>query len=339
MHKNWHDILIASMIQRRGILIGMVLLLLLSGAMFLLSLVMLAPTNSQITETKRFVIKRNEPIAAIAERLHQEQLIKHPLIFRLVVWRGQLDRKIQAGSFELSPSMSAYQIAERMTQGVDDLWLTFPEGLRVEEMARILAQQPELSEYNQEEFLEQAKSLEGYLFPDTYLVPRSITVEALLSLLNNTFETKTTPIVDESIPPAATSLADVIVMASIIQREAGKDTSEMAHISGILWNRIKVGEPLGVDCTLQYIEGYNQATKSWWSPPSVATKNSSSPYNTYRFAGLPPAPIANPGIAAIKASAQPIETDDFFYIHDNSGQIHYAKTLAEHNTNIQKYLR
>jgi len=326
------------MTKQRFFISGLVALLLLTAIMFFVSVLVLSPTNSQSTQTQRFVVKRSESVNQIAERLTEAKLIKHPLVFRLVVWRNGLDKKIQAGSFELCPSMSVYQIAERLTQGVDDLWLTFPEGLRVEEMADLVSEQVGLDEFDKADFLDQAKVKEGYLFPDTYLVPKTIGATDLLILLTNTFEQKVEKGLAEQLTASPKSLAEIITMASLVQREAGSDEEEMAHIAGILWNRIAAGQGLAVDCTLQYLAGYNQELDSWWSPPAASLKTSNSQFNTYKFAGLPPTPIANPGLAAIKASLNPLTTDDFYYLH-SEGKVYYAKTLAEHNANVQKYLK
>ena len=127
-------------------------------------------------------------------------------------------------------------------------------------------------------------------------------------------------------------------MASIVEREA-RGADDMQHVAGILWNRIELGMPLQADATLQYLKGYNPVEQAWWTPPLAADKSLISPYNTYLNLGLPPRPICNPGLEAIKAAAQPLSTDDLFYLHDRQGKIHYAQTLDDHNLNVDRYLR
>jgi len=315
------------------------LLVLLTGAMFFVSIVLFFPQNSKLSQTQKFAIKKNETIKSVASRLHEAGLIRHPVVFRFVVWRGNLDTRIQAGSFELSPSMSARQIAEKLTQGVDDVWISFNEGLRVEEMADLLETEAILEGFNKEAFIAKTKPNEGYLFPDTYLVPKTMEADGLADLMLKTFDDKVKNNWDKLSVGTSRNLEEVVIMASIVQRESGADQEEMAHIAGILWNRVDNGWGLFVDCTLQYMAGFNKSLKTWWAPPQVEFKSSSSAFNTYKFKGLPPSPIANPGLAAIKAAAQPLPSGDFYYLHAPDGKIHYAKDLVQHNNNINKYLK
>ena len=297
----------------------------------------LSPVDPSSQSEVRFVINRGQSVTSIGEKLTEAGLVKHPLAFRGIVYYSQLGTRIQAGSFILSPSQSVREIAQALTQGTEDVWVTIPEGYRVEEVAETFAKAG-LEDFDVQEFITLAKTSEGYLFPDTYLVPRLITAQEVFALLQRTFDKKVREGSADAIAQSEIDLEDAVIMASLIQREAGKDTSEMRHISGVLWNRIRVGEGLGVDATLQYISGYDAKTGRWWEPPSVAVKESTSPYNTYKYAGLPPAPIANPGVAAILAALDPLETDDFYYIHAG-GKIYFAKDLAGHNANINAYLR
>ena len=132
-------------------------------------------------------------------------------------------------------------------------------------------------------------------------------------------------------------LEEIIILASILEREAG-DKSQMRQVAGVLENRLSIKMPLQVDATLQYIKGYSQVEKNWWATPLAADKNLKSAYNTYLNPGLPPGPIANPGVAAIEAALDPAKSDYLFYLHDQ-GVIYLAKTLSEHNANVNKYLR
>lgn len=319
-------------------MIFVVLVLLMSAAAsFVVLRHYLSPVDPSSQSEVRFVINRGQSVTSIGEKLTEAGLVKHPLAFRGIVYYSQLGTRIQAGSFILSPSQSVWEIAQALTQGTEDVWVTIPEGYRVEEVAETFAKAG-LEDFDVQEFISLAKTSEGYLFPDTYLVPRLITAQEVFALLQRTFDKKVREGLADAIAQSETDLEDAVIMASLIQREAGKDTSEMRHISGVLWNRIRVGEGLGVDATLQYISGYDAKTGKWWAPPSVTVKESTSPYNTYKYAGLPPAPIANPGVAAILAALDPLETDDFYYIHAG-GKIYFAKDLAGHNANINTYLR
>jgi len=135
------------------------------------------------------------------------------------------------------------------------------------------------------------------------------------------------------------SIQSVVILASLVERE-GKTSVDRPVIAGILLNRLNQDWPLQVDATLQYILGYQAKDKTWWKKELTDTdKTIDSPYNTYKYAGLPPAPIANPGIEAIRAVIYPEKTDYMFYIHDKTAVAHYATTVEEHEKNVADYLR
>ncbi|HPS40694.1 MAG TPA: endolytic transglycosylase MltG [Candidatus Woesebacteria bacterium] len=288
-------------------------------------------------ETVRFVIPKGQALSVIATRLQEENLIKNKWAFRFAVYKNNLANKIQAGSFELSASMDTWQIANALTVGTDDVWITLPEGWRREEIAESLSKQG-LSSFDQTEFLNLSKGLEGQLFPDTYLVPREITSEALLSLFKNTFASKVTSPLSEELSKSKLSLNEILTLASLVQRESGND-EEMPLVAQVLFNRLDLEMPLQVDATLQYVKGFNKAENSWWSTPLGEDKELNSLYNTYQHSGLPPGPICNPGLAAIKAVLNPTPTQALYYLHDSAGKIHLANTLETHNSNVNKYLR
>lgn len=290
-----------------------------------------------VQKNVRFVIPKGQALSIIASRLEEENLIKNKWAFRFAVYKNDLANKIQAGSFELSAGMDTWQIANALTVGTDDMWVTIPEGWRREEIAESLAKQG-LSNFKADEFLSLSKGLEGQLFPDTYLVPREVTNASLLSLFKNTFASKVTSTMSKEISSSKLSLNEILTLASLIQRESSGD-EEMPTVAQILLNRLDLGMPLQVDATLQYIKGFSKTEMAWWSTPLADDKKLDSLYNTYKHAGLPPGPICNPGSSAIKAVLNPAPTQALYYIHDNSGKIHTAITLQEHNLNVNKYLR
>jgi UPF0755 protein len=317
--------------------IGVPLLLLTlfvaAGSLFLL---LSQQVDSKAQEVQRFIIPKGQAVSIIGNRLQEAGLIKNSLVFRLIVRNEGLDDKIQAGSFDLSPNMNSTEIAYELTQGTNDLWVTILEGWRREEIAESLSKQ-ELAEFSTEEFLAETVGLEGRLFPDTYLVPREVTASQIALLLEQTFERKVTVGLADEIAASPYDFADALVMASIVEREArGED--ELRMVAGILWNRVEIGMALQADATLQYVKGFNEIEDSWWAPPLSADKQLPSVYNTYRYPGLPPAPIANPGLTAIEAALNPAATDYLYYLHDRTGQIHYARTLEEHNANVSEFL-
>jgi len=294
------------------------------------------PADSKSLVKQTFVIKKGEKLNSIAQRLEKEGLVRHSLAFKVIVYIQGLRGKVQAGSFHLSASWSPYEIARVLTLGTEDIWLTFPEGWRKEEFARRLA--ANIENFDTQEFLSLTKDLEGYLFPDTYLIPKSASPSAIIKILTNNFEKKTKDL--------KVGYQDLI-LASIIEREA-KHEKDRPVIAGILIKRLKENWPLQVDATVQYAIANKQfenliieqsSSFDWWPEITKDDLEISSPYNTYKYKGLPPAPICNPGLAAIKAVLNPSHTDYWFYLSDKQGNIHFAKTLEEHENNIVKYLK
>lgn len=296
------------------------------------------PAHSTAEAKITVVVKKGDSIAAIANQLQQKGVIKNSFIFKLYARVQKLDTKIQAGSYKLDPRTTMPMVALSLTQGTEDSWVTLLEGWRREEIAEYLAAQDSLTEFDSERFLEISAMSEGMLFPDTYLVPNEISAEDVYALLTRTFEKKFVQAYAKEIENSGKSLAELVVFASLIQREA-QSYEDMRRVAGILENRIKIDMPLQVDATLQYVRGYDAQNKSWWTPPLIEYKKSSSPFNTYLVLGLPPRAIANPGLDALRAALDPQPTDDVFYIHAPSGTMYYAKTLEEHNQNVARYLR
>lgn len=294
-----------------------------------------APNNQ---EEIRFVIPKGQAISIIGQRLQDAGLIKSVYVFRLIVKQENLANKIQAGSFDLSPSMSTSEIAQALTQGTDDHWITVIEGWRVEEIADMLEAEEELTLFDKQEFLQLARAEDGYLYPDTYLIPNQATADDIYTLLRNTFDLKVREGLSDEIDGSGKELSEIITLASLLEREA-QGYDEMRHVAGILQNRLDIGMALQVDATLQYLKGYNQARQDWWTPPTAADKQLDSPFNTYLYPGLPPRPISNPGLDAIRAALNPLSTNDLFYIHDLQGNVHYAEDLDGHNANVNRYLR
>lgn len=292
----------------------------------------ISAVNTADKTQKGFVVAQGAGVREIANNLQKEGLIRNSVAFFLLVKQLGLDNKIQAGSYQLSPSMDARHIAEALTHGSLDLWITIPEGKRAEEIAAIL--KDKLPSYD-ESWITELKNHEGYLFPDTYLVPKDASVEAIIVIMKENFDKKYAEV--EANKQSKLSKDDIVTMASLIEREAITD-AEKSIIAGILMNRLSAEMPLQVDATIQYAKGQNSFNKKWWEPVTLAEyKSVRSAYNTYLNLGLPPGPISNPGIEALKAAANPTDTEYVYYIHDKNGTIRYAKTLDGHDANIRKY--
>ncbi len=297
------------------------------------------PNSKNIT--KLFVVTPGEPLVTIAQDLKKENLIKNAFAFHLLVAQMGISKSVQAGDFRLSAAMNAKEIASQLTHGAIDVWITFPEGTRVEEMADIIDKKLNSSQnqkygFDKKEFISQAS--EGNMFPDTYLVAKDAATKDIATRLRTTFDEK----VDRKIllKGIGNNLTEqeVVILASIIEREAKSD-EERPIIAGILLNRLNAQIALQVDATVQYSKGYDSSKNSWW--PQVTQEDYTSvksQYNTYLHSGLPPKPICNPGLESIKAAAEPAKTDYLFYLHDSKGKIHYAKTNQEHEGNKKEFL-
>ena len=290
--------------------------------------------NKLDNQTKMFVIQKGQNVDTIARNLAAENLIRSRIVFFVVVKMMGYDKKIQAGSFRLSPSMNVYKVADELTHGTLDKWITVKEGLRKEEIAELFSEEFGIPVV---EFNTAAK--EGYLFPDTYLVPIGAKAETAVSLLTNTFNQKYTSEMAAQAKAKGFTQDEVVTLASIVEKEA--TANDRQEIADILYKRYKNDYPLQADATVQYALGYQPDEKRWWKKyTTLDDLKLKSPYNTYINNGLPPAPISNPGIAAIQAVLNANEnTPYFFYLHDKNGISHFAKTYEEHQKNIQKYLQ
>lgn len=306
----------------------------------------LLPYDHNNKKEKIFVIKRGETVDSIARNLYKEKLIKNPFGFKVLVLYLGIAKKIQAGDFRLSQAMSAEEIAKELTHGTLDVWVTIPEGLRKEEIALILKSKIGIKV---DDFIDKAQEEEGFLFPDTYLIPRNADSKMIINIMTKNFQKRTKNFFDteklkrEDLKINGLSLKELITLASIIEREA-KYKEDQKLVSSILYNRLEIGMKLDVDATVQYALADKKCVQkrekcNYW--PSNLTEEDlkiDSPYNTYLYNGLPPAPICNPGVSAILASLSPKKTDFLFYISDKNGKIHPARNFQEHQENIRRYL-
>ena len=278
------------------------------------------------------VVSRGASVADIAEELSKAHLIKHPAVFRLILRISGMSSRVKSGTYLFSTPENALTIANRLTAGAYGLTpirITFPEGITVREIAeRVVEEMPLISA---EEIIALGESQEGYLFPDTYLFQPDATAASIVDTLRANFDIKMAPLAAD-IKTSGRHMRDIVILASLVEKEA-RTSGNRRIVAGVLSNRLARGMPLQVDAVFGYI--FNRDTYS----PSLADLKVDSPYNTYLHAGLPPGPIANPGIESIRAALYPAETKYLYYLTGSDDQMHYAATYAEHQFNRRTYLR
>ncbi len=290
------------------------------------------PVDSNNVTKKTFVISPGTGVRTISQQLYTQGLIRNDFIFLLVVKKLGIEGSIQAGTYSLSPSMNAEEIAKTLTVGKNDIRVTIPEGKRAEEVAEIIVEK--IPSIHFEEVKIKLVAYEGYLFPDTYYFNNATTLDTIVKTLTSHFDSKFA-----TLSPSTTNVTKekLVTIASLIEREA-RHAEDRPLIASVIYNRLSIGMKLDIDATVQYALGYNFYQKTWWKKGLTnADLQVDSPYNTYTNPGLPPGPIANPGLASLDAALNPAETDYLFYIADKQGVNRYARTLDEHNENIQRY--
>jgi UPF0755 protein len=278
-----------------------------------------------------FVINKGSGASFVGNKLESAGLIKSALAFKLYLQFTGQSSKLMPGEFRLTPSYSLFQTVSTLFKGPVEIWVTIPEGLRREEIAGKFATSLDKDSAFVNEFLQASKGQEGYLFPDTYLFPKDASASAIVKRMTTTFSSKTSGFEPKG---SSLSFSETVTVASLLERETKTD-EERPTVAGIIMNRLDAGMPLQIDASVQYAVG---TSKNWWPILTLEDLKINSPYNSYKFATLPPGPIASPGLSSLKAAFSPLENDYWYYIHDESGQIHYAKTLQEHNANVAKYL-
>lgn len=272
-------------------------------------------------------IETGSSVGQVGAMLQEKHIIQSVLMFKLVM-AFNTDHGVQAGSYSL-PKQNLFTLAYRMAtgqSGLDPVKVTIPEGATTRDVGEILKYK--LGDFEENLFLELARTKEGYLFPDTYFFLPGTPPSVVVSTMLNNYEVQIAPLRAE-IASSTHSEAEIITMASLLQMEARKPAT-MATIAGILWKRISINMPLQVDAVFGYI--YATSTFS----PTFDQLATDSPYNTYKNKGLPPGPITNPGMDAILAALRPTKTSYLYYLTGSDGVMYYAKTFAQHVANRSK---
>lgn len=296
---------------------------------------LLEPVDPQGAEIA-FEIQFGETPAQVSRQLEQIGLIHNGAAFQRYLIYAGYDTHIQAGSYRLSPALPPIQIAQALLDATpSEITLVILAGWRVEELAAALPTTGLSIEPESLVTWVQNRQLEGFLLPGTYVLPRQTQVQQLVAQATAAFDQAVTQEMRTGFSNQGLSLAEAVTLASIVEREAVNDT-EMPLIASVFLNRLAIGMKLDADPTVQYAVGYNTTQETWWTNPlSRADLETDSPYNTYRYAGLPPGPISNPSLAALRAVAFPAQTPYYYFraACDGSGLHRFAETYEEHLNN------
>ena len=303
-------------------------------------------TETELVEERRINVKIQEGLstAEIADRLAEKGIIGSSLKFRILARLRGYDDKLRPGSYSFTADMSDDDVFAKLLTGEKKLIkFTVPEGFGVKEIAERLYN---LDLVNKEDFLQAAEDFapydymrkrknvlfaaEGFLFPDTYTIESDMEIDELLNLMAGTFDQQLKPEMRVAAEKMGLSVYDLITLASLVEREV-RFPEDRPIVAQVLLKRLKMNMPLQTDATLQYLM---DAPKE---DVTIEDTQIDSPYNTYQHTGLPPGPIANPGMASIEAVLHPAETDYLYFVADRQGHNHYAYTYEEHLNLVNQY--
>ena len=296
-----------------------------------------SPADSQ-AEKVTFVVEEGDTPTEVALRLEEKGIIRSAKVF-LKAFAEQRDQVVlQPGNFKVSAAMTPKEVIEALQDTTTDFKITFLEGWRVEQMAQKLEKEMNIP---QADFLKIAK--EGYMFPDTYFFNPDDTVDMVASKMQQTFEKKYDADLKQKVQKLGLSDTQAIVLASLVERE-GRSDKVRQEVASIMLKRLKMGMKLDIDATVRYamdtsLYKANNNFSKWWDHITPEDYQAvKSPYNTYLTNSLPPSPICNPSLSSLKAVANADPSTPYvYYYHDPEGNSHYAKTLEEHNSNVQRY--
>ncbi|MCK5590432.1 MAG: endolytic transglycosylase MltG [Candidatus Pacebacteria bacterium] len=276
-------------------------------------------------------IEQGANLTEISQTLTEKSVINSPLFLKLSVRYIEKDSMAIAGDYFFDKPLSVFDVAKKITlgeYGLTPIKVTILEGTTISEMAEIF--EGKFPEFNSEHFVELAEGSEGYLFPDTYSFLLNTKEDQIFKEMRDNFDKKIASI-QEEIDASGRPLEEIIIMASIIEKEAWKE-EDRRLISGVLWNRIEIGMPLQVDAAFLYINGKSTYHLTY------DDLDIDSPYNTYKYKGLPVGPICNPSLSSLKAAVLPEESEYLFYLADRNGNTYYAFNFEGHKKNKWLYM-
>jgi UPF0755 protein len=314
---------------------------------------------------KVFEVKNGETVDTITKNLIAQGYLPDKKVFGQPAHKVYLklnpinSTQIQAGVYDIPQDIQVNQIYTLLKgSGCNEVEVTLKEGWRIEEIAEELEKNfigKEKATFNKTEFISLAKNftnpselefakdlpknLEGYLFPDTYRFCSDVTTQKVIDTMLKNFNTKVLIGLKTDLNNSKLSLGEIINVAAMVEREA-RGYEEKQMISDIILKRYRIGMPLGIDATSQYEFGYSQTQKTWWRKGAEIDQviNTEHRYSTRKNVGLPPTPIANPGVDAIKSVMNPTKNDYLFYITGNDGKMYYGRDENEHARNVCRYI-
>jgi len=333
---------------RKLLRIAVVVIVLLAAAAAVVGWVgwtQLHETYRGYTGPEQFVtIRQGASSSEIGRQLAAAQVIRDQRLFRTALWWTGRGRNLKAGEYRFDRALTPLDVVGMLARGdVYTLRLTFPEGLSIEEMAKLYESHGfgKASEFvaaarnvnRIRELDAKASDLEGYLFPETYSLPRQTPAARLVDLMVDRFLAVYDDTLRARASAAGLTTRQAVTLASLVEKETGKP-EERPIVAAVYRNRMKVGMPMQADPTIVYA-----LSKAHRYDGNIRREDLSldSPYNTYRYAGLPPGPIASPGKASLEAALMPADVQYLYFVSRNDGSHVFAQTLDEHNANVRKF--
>lgn len=300
-----------------------------------------------------FEVQEGEGVKEISAHLTEKQLIRSDFVFRTYVWLLQSEEKMKAGEYVFKKTQSSRDIAMDFIRGekiINERSIKIIEGWTNKEIAEYLekegvvsagdflklAETPDTRDFLPNEtydFLQgkpKNAGLEGYLFPDTYRIFKKTQAEDIIKKMLNNFDKKIIPELRTEIQRQGKTLYEVLTLASIVEEE-GQTTEDRKKIAGIFWNRLEIGKPLESDATINYVTGKKTTI------PNGNDLATESFYNTYKYSGLPPGPISNPGLESILATIYPDTTDNLYFLNTPDGAVIFNTTYEAHLKSRAEY--
>lgn len=299
------------------------------------------------TKSQEITIEKGDDVRIIAKKLKEKELIAREIYFIYYAWTRDFSQKLVAGEYEIDPKLKIPEIIRLFVEGETTpthVKVTFPEGWTAKEMSERLNEKglsgdeflkivmnPPAEMVAKFDFLKNnppESSLEGYLFPDTYFFAPEETADSIISRMLKNFDVRFSQDLQNQIEKQGKNTFEIITMASIVESEVRTDRDRKI-VSGIFWNRIGIGMALQSDATVSYVLAGEKKIQH-----NAEDINIDSPYNTYRFKGLPPGPVSNPGVSSIEAAINPTETDYLYFLNNpKTGETFFSTTFDEHVRN------